>query len=176
MKTVTLALFLAALAPALAAQEDERRNPAETTTAAAAPKSKTEALVEASRAAKRKGRKSTTKVITNADVRKSKGKIVETELKPLPAEAVPTAGMVEIHEAVKKASAEERARIEAAVAKVAELEEELAAIEQQYYDENDLDRRDREVATRFLDASRRLEEARKTLASYTAALTPPESE
>jgi hypothetical protein len=175
MNILAIALLLLAGGNAAAGETAQAQAQAATPTATTPAKSKTDALVEASRAAKSKRRKSTSKVITNADVKKSKGKIVETKLAPLP-ETAPSAGMVEIHEATKKASAEERARIESAAAKVADLEEELAAIEQQYYEENDLDRRDREIVARFNDARRRLDDARRQLAAYSSAVDKPASD
>ena len=116
-------------------------------------------LVDAAKEAKAKRKKSTTRVLTNADVKKSKGKIsttpnVSTEpVKPEP-------GLIEKHEAAKaaeKAAAEKRAASEALIAA---LEKELAAIEQQYYNENDLNRRDTELVKRFNDTKAKLEAAR----------------
>ncbi len=127
-------------------------------------------LIDAAKEAKAKRRKSTTKVITNADLKKSKGKVIETkELPPLPADLVPQQGMVEKHEAEKKSQAEAAIRLAATRQKVAMLEEELATLERRYYEENDLDRRDREIVPQFNDVKTRLEAAQREL----SALDPP---
>lgn len=120
-------------------------------------------LVDAAKEAKSKRKKSTSKVITNADVKKSKGKIVETPNVPAaPVEKEPT--LTEKHEAQKvadKVANELRAQHEKLVA---DLEKELAAIEQQYYDENDLNRRDTEIVKKFNDVKAKLDAARNELA------------
>lgn len=116
-------------------------------------------LTTAAKGAKSKRQKSTSKVITNADVKKSKGKIVETpNLSPAPAAKEPT--LTEQHEAKKAA---EKAANELRVKReqlVADLENELAAIEQQYYEENDLNRRDTEIVKKFNDVKAKLDAAR----------------
>lgn len=121
-------------------------------------------LVEASKAAKAKRKKSTAKVITNADVKKSKGVLVESKgtLKPL--EAEPEESLVDKQETMRRARTEHAAALQSAEANVAELEKELAAIEQQYYDEHDLDRRDGELVRRFEAVKQRLAIARDELA------------
>ena len=116
-------------------------------------------LVDAAKDAKAKRKKSTTKVLTNADVKKSKGKVATTP--NVSAEPVkPEPSMLEKHAATKAAEhalAEKRA---ASDALIASLEKELAAIEQQYYNENDLNRRDTEIVKRFNDVKAKLEAAR----------------
>ncbi|HVE69899.1 MAG TPA: hypothetical protein VNI54_00920 [Thermoanaerobaculia bacterium] len=115
-------------------------------------------LVDAAKDAKEKRKKSTTKVITNADVKKSKGRIATTpNVTAEPVKPEPT--LMEKHTAAKtaeRALAEKRA---ASDATIAALEKELAAIEQQYYNENDLNRRDTEIVTRFNDVKARLDAA-----------------
>ena len=123
-------------------------------------------LVDAAKAAKAKRKKSTTKVITNADVKKSKGAIVETKLAPLP-EVKAEPSLVERHEAKKKAETESATKLAAAREQVAKLEKELAAIEQQYYEENDLNRRDTEIVRRFKDVKKKLDAARAALDTLT---------
>jgi hypothetical protein len=54
-------------------------------------------------------------------------------------------------------------KLAAAKATVAQFEKELATIEQKYYEENDLDRRDAELVRRFNDTKMKLEAARKEL-------------
>lgn len=116
-------------------------------------------LTNAAKGAKSKRQKSTSKVITNADVKKSKGKIVETpNLAPAPVEKEPTlTEQFEAKKAAEKAANELRAKHGQLVA---DLEKELAAIEQQYYEENDLDRRDTEIVKKFNDVKAKLDAAR----------------
>jgi hypothetical protein len=121
-----------------------------------------EDVVDAAKAAKAKRRKSTTKVITNADVKKSKGAIAETTLAPLP-ESAAGPSLVEQHAARRKAEAENAEALRTSKEKVAKLEQELAAIEQQYYEENDLDRRDTEIVRRFNEVKKKLDAARAGL-------------
>ena len=117
-------------------------------------------LADAAKKSKRK--KSTSKVITNADVKKSKGKIVETpNLSATPPGKEPT--LTEKHEAQKaadKTANELRAKHEQLVAG---LEKELEAIERQYYEENDLNRRDAELVKKFNDVKAKLDAARTQL-------------
>lgn len=121
------------------------------------------------KAAREKRKKSTTKVITNADVKKSKGKIVETNAPATPVEPGPAPVTLEQHAATRRAQADTAAKVAAAEKVVAELEQELAAVEQQYYDENDLDRRDTEIVKRFADVKTKLEKARDDLAKLNGA-------
>ena len=118
-------------------------------------------LTDAAKGAKGKRKKSTSKVITNADVKKSKGKIAETPNVPETA-PVQEATLTEKHEARKAA---DKAAVELRTARekmVADLEKELAAIEQQYYEENDLDRRDTVLVKKFKDTKAKLDAARTT--------------
>lgn len=118
-------------------------------------------VVEVAKDAKATRRKSTSRVITNADVKKSKGKVVETKTPATPVEKEPT--LTEKHEA-KRAAEKIAYELRAQRQKlVAGLEKELAAIEQMYYDENDLDRRDTEIVKKFNGVKARLDEARNEL-------------
>lgn len=129
----------------------------------ASTQSDTTPLVEASKDAKAKRKSSTTKVITNADVKKSKGKLIErpaSEAKPDP---TPGPTSAEKHEAERKARIEREAKIAAAEKLVAELEKALEKIEQAYYDENDLDRRDKVIVKQFDEAKKQLDDAKKAL-------------
>jgi hypothetical protein len=119
-------------------------------------------LVDAAKDAKAKRKKSTAKVITNADVKKSKGKIATTSAPTTPVASEPT--MMEKHKATRAAEKLAAERKAAATALVATLEKELASIEQRYYEENDLDRRDVELVKRFNDTKARLDAARADLA------------
>jgi uncharacterized protein YukE len=120
-------------------------------------------LVGTARTAKANRRKSTGKVITNADVKKSKGKIAETSA-TAPVNGEPEESLVDKQQSMRKARKEYSARSAAARALVAQLEKEVAALEQQYYDEHDLDRRDGELVRRFNEAKKKLDEAREALA------------
>lgn len=127
-------------------------------------------LVEAAKAAKAKRKKSTTKVITNADVKKAKSALSENKLEPVPVEPQSKESLLEKQARERKERIASDLKIEAAKKSVADLERELAAIEQRYYEENDLDRRDSEIVRRFNDTKTKLDAARKEL----EALLPPE--
>jgi hypothetical protein len=120
-------------------------------------------LTDAAKTAKAKRQKSTSKVITNADVKKSKGKIVETpNVSSAAPEKEPTlTEKYEAQRAAEKTAGEQRAKSEKLVA---DLEKELAAIEQQYYEENDFDRRDNEITKKFNDMKAKLDAAKSELA------------
>ena len=122
-------------------------------------------LVGAAKDAKAKRRKSTSKVITNADVKKSKGKIGSTNAPSTPIAQEPT--LMEKHTASRAAAKIAAERKAASEALVKELEKELARLEQRYYEENDLDRRDTEIVKRFNDVRARLDTARAELAALT---------
>ncbi|HEX6094859.1 MAG TPA: hypothetical protein VF432_00940 [Thermoanaerobaculia bacterium] len=115
-------------------------------------------LTNAAKGAKSKRKKSTSKVITNADVKKSKGKVVETPNLPATIEKQPTLmEKYEARRAAEKTANELRIRQEQLVA---DLEKELAAIEQRYYEENDLNRRDTEIVKKFNTVKAQLDAAR----------------
>lgn len=120
-------------------------------------------LVDVARNAKEKRRKSTSKVITNADVKKSKGKVQTTNAPTTPVVREPS--LMEKHQATRAAEAAARAHKAKYETVIAQLEKELAAIEQSYYNENDLTKRDTQIAARFSDVKAKLDAARKTLAS-----------
>jgi hypothetical protein len=154
MKPLALAFLLAALAATAAPASAGEK----TTTS--------QGVVDAAKDAKAQRRRSTTKVITNADVKKSKGKIATTpNVSDAPVERQPT--LMEKDQATR-AAAKQLAERRAAVEKtVATLERELAAIEQSYYNENDLERRDTELVKRFGEVKAKLDVARKELAELT---------
>ena len=120
-------------------------------------------LVEAAKAAKAKRKKSTTKVITNADVKKAKSQLIENKLEPVPVEAVSQESMLEKQARERKERLASDLRLEAAKKTVADFERELAVLEQRYYEENDLDKRDAEIVRRFNDTKAKLDAARKEL-------------
>ena len=120
----------------------------------------------------------TKKKITNADVKKSSGKI--TELPPSGAPASTPAGpppsSVAAFEATKKALAAAQKRVADAEVAVAELEKELARVEQSYYEASDLNYRDTTLAARFTQTRKQLDAARAQLTDARealAALNPP---
>ena len=126
--------------------------------AAALPADDLKDVVDAAKESKAKRKKSTGKVITNADVKKSKGKIATTNVPNTPIEKQPS--IVEQQEAKRaadKIASERRAKYDKLVA---DLEKELAAIEQAYYDENDLTKRDTEIVKKFNDVKAKLDAAR----------------
>jgi hypothetical protein len=127
-------------------------------------------LVDAAKAAKAKRKKSTTKVITNSDVKKARAKLIENKLEPLPeTAALPQESMLEKQAREKREREAADVKLAAARNVVAGFEKELATIEQQYYETNDLNRRDTELVRRFNDVKAKLDVARQEL----EALTPP---
>lgn len=135
-------------------------------------------LVKASKAAGGPKRKPTKKVITNADVKKSRGKLTE-----LPgSKATITLKMPDVpknsqadFEEQRRAAAAAAKKVEKAEAGVATLEAELARIEQSYYEANDPDERDTTIKRRFDQTKQQLDAARKQLAEAREAqkaLTP----
>jgi len=126
------------------------------------------------KAAKASGgpKKSTKKVITNADLKKSSGKVTTTPVVAKTTAAVPTAPPMTVADQDKllhdRAAA--RKRTDAAQAKVNDLDKELDRLEQAYYAENDPNYRDKTIAERFEQAKKQLESARKDLAEARDAL------
>jgi hypothetical protein len=136
----------------------------EATTTTAPPEKKDSALVEASKQSKTKP-KTSRKPITNADVKKAKGKLVV-----LPAKAPLEQKVVDPRSPLEKQDQELRERKAAELAvgsaekKVGDLEKELNRIEQSFYDENDATYRDDVIQKRFDQTKRQLDGARKELA------------
>jgi hypothetical protein len=118
------------------------------------------ALVQAAAKAKEKRATTKRKVITNADVKKSKGKLIQLPAKPTTPKAADNRTTVERYEAERKAAAAAQARDDAAHKKVAQLEKELLAIEQSYYEENDPAYRDDVIRKKFEAKRAELEAAR----------------
>jgi hypothetical protein len=135
------------------------------------PKPEDSPLVKAAKASGGK-RKPSTKVITNDDVKKSKGKLVTLPPKEVPTETTPA----DTKAPLAKQDDRYRARLAAtkvvddAEKKVAELEAELRRTEQAYYAESDLNRRDSVLVPRFEQTKKQLEVARKGLADARDAL------
>lgn len=116
------------------------------------------------------------KPITNADVKKSSGKIAE---KPADGTAAappaPAPGTVAVYEAQKKALAATQKIVAEKEAKVAELEKELGRVEQSYYEASDPNLRDNTIAPRFAQTKKQLDAAHAELTlarDALAALTP----
>lgn len=122
--------------------------------------SDTTALVEASKNSKAKRKGSTTKVITNADVKKAdKNRVTSRKGTAEPVAPQPT--LMETHEAERKARLEKEAKLKVLNETIAALEKELARLEQTYFETNDLDYRDTELVKRFNETKAKLDEARK---------------
>jgi hypothetical protein len=124
------------------------------------------------KAAKANGgpKKPTKKVITNADVKKSSGKV--TTLPPAtsttPA-AAPKGSIAEQDKLLHDRAAAQK-RTDTAQTKVNDLDKELDRLEQAYYAENDPNYRDKTIAGRFEETKKQLESARKDLAEAREAL------
>jgi hypothetical protein len=125
------------------------------------------------KAAKANGgpKKSTKKVITNADVKKSSGKVTTVPATPkstTPATAPPMSIADQDKLLHDRAAAQKRT--DAAQAKVNDLDKELDRLEQAYYAENDPNYRDKTIAQRFEQTKQQLDSARKELAEARDAL------
>ena len=134
------------------------------------------ALVDTAKDAKAKRKKSSTKVITNADVKKSKGKLIVLDTataEPAPKPAA-KATLVQ-HDERYKARLAAVDHVIASEKKVADLEKDLERIEQRYYEENDPNYRDTVLQQRFAQTKRQLEDARQQLADARDALTTIEA-
>jgi hypothetical protein len=125
------------------------------------------------KAAKANGgpKKSKTKVITNADVKKSSGKVSTTPVAATStAPAAPVPMTVADQDKLLRDRAAAQKRTDAAQAKVNDLDKELDRLEQAYYAENDPNYRDKTIAERFEQTKKQLESARKDLAEAREAL------
>ena len=135
-------------------------------------------LVKAANDAKAKRGAAKTKVITNTDVKKSKGKVGTTTLAPLPADETKPAPKL-TSDQFYRARREAADRVTLSEKKVAELDKSLDLIEQSFYAENDPNYRDDVIQKRFEQTKRQLADARKELADARDALaalegrTPP---
>lgn len=110
-------------------------------------------------------KKSTRKVITNADVKKARAKLLVVSQKPAPlVTPAETKGPIEKQDDELRARDAADARVAVAEKKVAGLEADLHRVEQSFYDENNPTYRDDVIQKRFDQAKRQLDEARKELA------------
>lgn len=175
--------IISAVALAFALQlsaDDAKKEPSKGETASAsesAPSAPDESpLVKAARAGKanREGEKSRLS-ITNADVKKSQGKIIQAGTKPLdPLPAVSDVEKTMRDTAAAKAPKSNRQALQAEVDKhqkaVTDLEQELRRIEETYYNEDDPDYREDVLEKSFEETRKQLEAARKELAAARQAL------
>jgi dynactin complex subunit len=130
-------------------------------------------LVKAAKANGGPKKKTTKKVITNADLDQSSGKKTTSTpaaAKPAAPPAAQPAGSIAEQDKLFHDRAAAKIRSEAAQAKVNDLEKELDRIEQAYYAENDPNYRDKTIAERFEQTKKQLETARKELADARDAL------
>jgi hypothetical protein len=154
---------LAGVATAIVAGEQPpTAAPAATSTSPASPVPPD--VIEGARQAKAKRKSGRSRPLTNADVRKSKGNVVINQgaAPAQPPAAEKTVSLEEYREALASRQALELKR-DAAKAAVVKLEAALNAVEQSYYDENDLDLRDRVLTARFAEVSTKLDAARLEL-------------
>src|SRR5438270_4621613 len=116
-------------------------------------------------------KKSTKKVITNADVKKSSGKLttLPAATKSTAPPAAPKMSVADQDKLLHDRAAAQK-RTDAAQSKVNDLDKELDRIEQAYYAENDPNYRDKTIAARFEQTKKELESARKELAEAKEAL------
>jgi hypothetical protein len=125
------------------------------------------------KAAKANGgpKKSTKKVITNADVKKSSGKVTTSPAAAKPTSPAPAPPMsIASQDKLLHDRAAAQKRTDAAQAKVTDLDKELDRLEQAYYAENDPNYRDKTIAERFEQTKKQLESARQELAEAKDAL------
>ncbi len=176
MKTPLCAVLLvcATIAAGAAAQTAQPADSAPTSTAPPVPHDSP--LVKAARSSGA-APKMPKKVITNKDVKKSKGKLTVKSPPPLPPAAtttnVETRTPSEISDAQYHARKSNDERTASAEKRVDELQKDLAAIEQAYYAEKDLNLRDDVIQKRFAQTKRQLEAARKELADARDAAGAP---
>lgn len=127
----------------------------------------TKPLVDAAKDAKAKRKTSTTRVITNADVKKSAGKLAPSKkpaaaAQPLPPKPAP----VDEDELYRQRKAADAALAEAQQ-KVTDLERELRSVEESFYNEDDPEVRDRVIASKFTETKKRLDDAKSVLSKLT---------
>ena len=121
-------------------------------------------LVKAAKASGGPKKKSTKKVITNADVKRAKGNLVVLPPKQTAPVPEPQKTSLQKQDEQRKASGSATIRMITAEKKVGELEKELRRIEDTYYAENDPNYRDKTITDRFNQTKKQLDDARKELA------------
>jgi hypothetical protein len=124
------------------------------------------------KAAKANGgpKKPTKKVITNANVKKSSGKVTTNPVPTTTAAAAAAPMTIADQDKLLHDRAAAQKRTDVAQAKVNDLDKELDRIEQAYYAENDPNYRDKTIAERFEQTKKQLDSARKELAEARDAL------
>ena len=121
------------------------------------------ALVTAAKANKEK-KKSTRKVITNADVKKSTGKLITLQPSNVgPVPPAPSKSPLELQAEQRQQQAQSDELRAAAEKRVSDLKGELARIEQSYYDEDDPLVRDTVIAKKFAETKKKLLAAQNEL-------------
>ncbi|MBK5258658.1 MAG: hypothetical protein JJE51_03635 [Thermoanaerobaculia bacterium] len=167
-RTLAIAtLFVGPVLWAAAAIAEEAKPPAKPATTSA-----TQPLVDASRGAKAKRKKSSTKVITNADVKKSKGKLIvisPSKLDEPLAEEKKTPTLAE-QEGQRRLRFTASERVATAEKNASELEAEINRLEQRFYEENDPEYRDNVIQKKFTEAKRQLDDAQRELGNARAEL------
>ena len=161
----TLAIALLYMAPTLwPAMAEEPKQPGTTSTLKPA---QTQPLVDAAKESKAKRKKSSSKVITNADVKKSKGKLIVVDKPETKGEAVSGRKELTLDELADRQRARRAAetRVGEAEKKVGDLQKEVDRLEQRYYEENDPNYRDTVITERFTQAKRQLDDAQLELAN-----------
>lgn len=144
------------------------------------PKAPTKDLVSAAKDAKGKRRQPSTKVLTNADVKKSKGKLIVLS-SPEKAEAGTAAKEVDPLSPLQRHDASYRERLvidektRVIQSRVDALEKELLELESRYYEENDPDRRDRVIRSKFEEVRKELDEAKSELEAVKPKDPEPET-
>jgi hypothetical protein len=129
-------------------------------------KKSTDGLVKAAHDAKSKRKKSTTKVITNKDVKKAKGSLVVLPAKEeKPAAKVEKPMTIADQDKLLKQRREANEHLDVAQKKFDGLQKELDTIEQSYYAENDPNYRDTVIQKRFDQTKKQLDTAREELAN-----------
>jgi hypothetical protein len=151
----------AGFSPLVFAQDTSAPKPAATQTT---DRKSTEDLVKQAADAKAKRKKSATKVITNKDVKKARGKLIELPKSDKP--VVKTAGVKTVadQDVNYRQRREATEHLAAAQKKVDALKKDLDSIEQQYYEANDPNYRDTVIQQRFQQTKRQLEDAQHELA------------
>ena len=152
----------AGFSPRVFAQDNSGLKPAATQSA---DRKSTDDLVKQAADAKAKRKKSATKVITNKDVKKATGKLIELPKSDKPVvktPAVKTAAEQDVNYRQRREASEHLA---ASQRQVDALKKALDSIEQQYYEANDPNYRDTVIQQRFQQTKRQLEDAQHELAN-----------
>ncbi|HEV8659501.1 MAG TPA: hypothetical protein VGS96_12845 [Thermoanaerobaculia bacterium] len=126
-------------------------------------------LVTTAKQSKEKRKKSSTRVITNKDVKKSKGKLIVLST-PVGKPAAEAAKQPLDPDKLFRERRDASERLQTAQKKVDGLQKELDSIEQQYYRENDPNYRDQVIQQRFAQTKRQFDDARQELADARDAL------